>query len=159
MRCTVLQQLAIKLRQHFEISDVVAQLVHFTLPVHLCMVHRNSNLDSKVEANILVSIFSLTELRPFVDIMYISLVERQLFETRHFLLCLRCPLLHASLSKCWVIIPVRDESKQHGSHRNYKQAVSSWMSNFFCWLFFWHSFVCGGDDWEQITDAPMKLTI
>lgn len=136
MRRTVPQQLAIKLRQHFEISDVVAQLVYSTLPVHLCTMQRYSNLDLKVEANILVSIFSLTEPRPFVDIMYILLVERQLFETRPLLLCLRCPLLHASLSKCWVIIPVRDESKQHGSHRNYKQAASSWMSNFFCWLFF-----------------------
>lgn len=63
---------------------------------------------------------------PFLFIVY-SLRWRQL-ETLFLLSAL--PFVKGFSFKCWVIIPVRNESKKHDSYRIYKQAVSHRMSNF-----------------------------
>lgn len=65
-----------------------------------------------------------------------------------FLLCVLPFVAHFSF-KCWVIIPFRDESKQHGSHWNYKHAASCRMSNLLLVVFLL-SCVCGGRRlWER----------
>lgn len=69
-------------------------------------------------------------------------VETTVWNKTLFLLS-ALPFVKGFSFKCWVIIPVRNESKKHDSYRIYKQAVSHRMSNFLFVLLLLFFCVCG----------------
>lgn len=75
-------------------------------------------------------------------------VETTILNKTFFLLS-TLPFVKGFSFKCWVIIPVRNESKKHDSYRIYKQTVWHWMSNFlFVSLLLLLLFFCvGGQRW------------
>lgn len=98
---------------------------------------------------------------PFLHIVYILWYRQTTVLNKALFLLSVLPFVARLSFKCWVIIPFRDESKQHGSHGNYKHAVSCWMSHFLL-VVFWLSCVCrrrrlGGDHWWMRTTRVLLV--